>query len=87
MSLRVGASAEDPGLTVRWVRGSLVARRGSALATVCLSFPRRWFMAPSYFVADKHGHPTSRERFRRHCDAKRAAEVLVGQWWREAVAS
>jgi hypothetical protein len=34
-------------------------------------------------VFDRTGYPCIRKTFTRRCDAKRAAEVLVGKWWRE----
>ena len=40
---------------------------------------RRWML----YTVDDNADPVERGEYTRRCDAKRAAEVLVGQWWRE----
>ena len=82
--MKVGASQYHPGLTVRW-RGKgewlllWCARDRRALAIVAGDAPSR------YAALIRAGRSVSLvdEPHTRRCDAKRAAEVLVGQWWRE----
>ena len=78
--MKVGASQYHPGLTVRWERARygrtacvLWAHGHGGLATLAED-EGEWYMVA---MGDK------RARISRRCDAKRAAEVLVGQWWRE----
>ena len=40
---------------------------------------RRWML----YTVDDNADPVECGEYTRRCDAKRAAEVLVGQWWRE----
>lgn len=85
--MKVGASQYHPGLTVRWERGRpecvLVSRLGEH-HSVCESTRSPSYNAkPLYVVFAGTCGPVLRKPFTRRCDAKRAAEVLVGQWWRE----
>lgn len=78
--MKVGASRYHPGLTVRWNDigddwASLFAPRIGCLLMIAKA--SSW--AVSTFVPPLHHW----QRYDRRCDAKRAAEVLVGQWWRE----
>ena len=82
--MKVGASQYHPGLTVRW-RGKgewlllWCARDRRVLAIVAGAAPS------GYAAIIRAGRLVSLvdEPHARRCDAKRAAEVLVGQWWRE----
>lgn len=79
--MKVGASQYHPGLTVRWNDigddwASLFAPRVSSL--LCIERRKGDGWAIISFV-----RYTDFRTFARRCDAKRAAEVLVGQWWRE----
>ena len=76
----IGANAYAPGLTVRWNDigddwASLFAPRVGCLLMIA---------KVSYWtVSTLSPLPRHRPGYTRRCDAKRAAEVLVGQWWRE----
>lgn len=76
----IGTNAYAPGLTVRWNDigddwASLFAPRVGCLLMIA---------KVSYWtVSTLSPLPRHRPGYTRRCDAKRAAEVLVGQWWRE----
>lgn len=77
--MKVGASQYHPGLTVRWKR---VRHGRTAIALYGKSEHASFAMISEwdgawYWIARGSGKTA------RRCDAKRAAEVLVGQWWRE----
>lgn len=81
--MKVGASQYHPGLTVRWNDigddwASLFAPQFGSVLLI-----QRFFCGWSLhsFIRGQSHH--SRPTYARRCDAKRAAEVLVGQWWRE----
>jgi len=77
--VKVGASQYHPGLTVRWESGGSPSLRrmlhGEEVLCIVGRFHDEWCA-----WAKNHGDIG---RLPRRCDAKRAAEVLVGQWWRE----
>ncbi len=83
----IGTNAYAPGLTVRWKRGLwesvLVSRLGEHHSVCEATRSPSYNAKPLYVVFDRTGYPCIRKTFTRRCDAKRAAEVLVGQWWRE----
>lgn len=83
----IGTNAYAPGLTVRWKRGIwesvLVSRLGKHHSVCEATRSPSYNAKPLYVVFDRTGHLCIRKTFTRRCDAKRAAEVLVGQWWRE----
>ena len=83
----IGTNAYAPGLPVRWKRGLwesvLVSRLGEHHSVCEATRSPSYNAKPLYVVFDRTGYPCIRKTFTRRCDAKRAAEVLVGQWWRE----
>jgi hypothetical protein len=83
----IGTNAYAPGLTVRWERGIwesvLVSRLGQHHSVCEATRSTSYNAKPLYVVFDRTGYPCTRKTFARRCDAKRAAEWLVGQWWRE----
>lgn len=85
--MRIGASQYHPGLTVRWERGlwesALVSRLGEHRSVCEATRTTSYNAKPLYVVFDGSGGLACRKTFTCRCDAKRAAEVLVGQWWRE----
>jgi hypothetical protein len=90
--MKVGASQYHPGLTVRWASGrrgavSLYTGRGRLLASVWPRHETGWSACAYYDYGVFRLNPATDDNlpptFTRRCDAKRAAEVLVGQWWRE----
>ncbi len=80
--MKVGASQYHPGLAVRWESSdpgltALFAPRHGTMLFVAANGPRAW-------VVESYTPGVGDDRsYTRRCDAKRAAEVLVGQWWRE----
>ena len=83
--MKVGASQYHPGLTVRWVRASdTLCALYSSRERRCLALvegPAQSGYA-ALIRADRSASLVDEPHTRR-CAAKRAAEVLVGQWWRE----
>jgi len=90
----IGTNAYAPGLTARWVNHgagclSLRAYRqwpGSMVTAVVTRDAighGLLVIVRTLRVSPQDGYPFVDAVFTRRCDAKRAAEVLVGQWWRE----
>lgn len=82
--MKVGASRYRPGLTVRWNDigddwASLYAPRLGSVLLIERRGDYEWAVH-SFIRGEAHRDTITVPR---RCDAKRAAEVLVGQWWRE----
>jgi hypothetical protein len=80
----IGTNAYAPGLTVRWNDigydwASLYAPRLGSVLLIERRGDYEWAVH-SFIRGEAHRDTITVPR---RCDAKRAAEVLVGQWWRE----
>ncbi len=80
----IGTNAHAPGLTVRWNDigddwASLFAPRLGSVLVIERRGDYEWAVH-SFIRWEAHRDTITVPR---RCDAKRAAEVLVGQWWRE----